>query len=370
MLPGPVFQVELLTLARRRRNYALRFAYGLLLLYLVGVNLSYLSWSGGGGGLSIQRLAGIGTSIFTTFAFTQAFVVLLITPALVAGVVADERQRKTLGYLLASTLTSGEIVLGKLAARMLSVGVFLAVGLPVVSLLSFFGGVDPNHVMLYFAGSVSTAFLLAAGAVAVSVHARRPREAVLLTYLGEFAWLFGPSIVEGVLRLPGWWPGRFFEWLRPLNDLIGASSPYFVFVNIIFRGRANPALYETVFGMIATQVVFAAALSALAVARLRPIIEGRGESIAVIPARGPRRSWPVGVWPRPRCGDDPVGWKELHVVRTSHGLARGSSGPSRSSRPPCSSAMRPISLPSRPITGEVVSLGYFLTAADQRPRTS
>ena len=58
-------------------------------------------------------------------ATVQGIAVLLLTPTLVAGVIADERQRKTLHYLLASRLSSGEIILGKLAARLLHVGVFL-----------------------------------------------------------------------------------------------------------------------------------------------------------------------------------------------------------------------------------------------------
>ena len=81
-------------------------------------------------------------TIFVTFAVVQAVVVLLLTPALVGGAIADERQRKTLHYLLTSELSSVEIVMGKLAARLLQVGVLVALGLPVVSLIGLFGGVD------------------------------------------------------------------------------------------------------------------------------------------------------------------------------------------------------------------------------------
>src|SRR5436305_1279842 len=124
MLPGPVFDVELLTLARRKRYYAFRFLYGLLLLFLIAQNDPAVNGGyhvGASGELSIQELAEVGRMMFTTFAWSQAVVVLMITPALVAGVIADEKQRKTLHYLLSSRLTSGEIVLGKLCARMLTV---------------------------------------------------------------------------------------------------------------------------------------------------------------------------------------------------------------------------------------------------------
>ena len=60
-------------------------------------------------------------STFCAITIGQEILVLLLTPALVAGVIADEKQRKTLHYLMASQLTSAEIVLGKLLVRMLYV---------------------------------------------------------------------------------------------------------------------------------------------------------------------------------------------------------------------------------------------------------
>src|SRR4051812_19353166 len=94
---GPVFNVELLTTARRARFYALRFLYGGMVLFQIF--LVYSSWSWRlyrAEGLSIHEMAEFANSIFTSFAFLQAAVVLLLTPALVGGVIADERQRKTL----------------------------------------------------------------------------------------------------------------------------------------------------------------------------------------------------------------------------------------------------------------------------------
>ena len=86
------------------------------------------------------RDGGNGASIFATLIAFQGVAVLVLTPAIVAGVVADEKRRKTLQYLMVSRLTSTEIILGKLFARLLHIGVFLAIGLPVMCLISLFGG--------------------------------------------------------------------------------------------------------------------------------------------------------------------------------------------------------------------------------------
>ena len=319
MLPGPVFNVELLTLARRKRYYALRFFYGLLLLYLIWQNDPSLNRSyavSNHGELTYKELAWLGRAIFMTFAFTQAIVLLLITPAIVAGVIAEERQRKTLHYLLASCLSSGEIILGKLAARLLHLSVFLAIGLPIVALLGFIGGVDPVEVLLLFAGCFTTAFLIAGFSMAVSVHAKRPREAVSLVYMMELVWLVGPSLVQSFMPAIGGVWVEIYHWIKPLNDWIGASSPLFTLVTasfVRFGGGAN--WYQSILWMAGLQLLFGATFIVIAIARLRPINRAEGAKdgrVASILSRRARR-----LLPRPECGDDALLWKERYVSRTS-----------------------------------------------------
>src|SRR4051812_14424683 len=99
MLPGPVFSAELFTTARRARYYAIRVVYGMILLFFVVQAAG--RWRGGvealwqGGELSIADMAETGRTIFGTFVILQGVSVLVLTPVIVAGVVADERRRKT-----------------------------------------------------------------------------------------------------------------------------------------------------------------------------------------------------------------------------------------------------------------------------------
>ena len=125
--------------------------------------------------LSKKELAEFAAAAFEWLAVGQALIVLALVPALVAGTVAEERSRRTLPGLLASRLSSAAIILDKLAARMLHVGVILAVGLPITFLLGLLGGVDPRSVVYAYAGTFSTAFFLAALSLLVSVYARGPR---------------------------------------------------------------------------------------------------------------------------------------------------------------------------------------------------
>ena len=158
MLPGPVFFHELRTVARRRRSYALRTALGLFLLYLMVQSTNrwdtYAYQSETNREYTPGELALIGMNLFGSVIWLQGIVILLLTPAFVAGTIAEDRQRKVLSYLLASPLSGAEIVLGKLAARMVNLVVLVAVGLPVVSIALFLGGIDPADVWLWYGSSI------------------------------------------------------------------------------------------------------------------------------------------------------------------------------------------------------------------------
>ena len=140
MFVGPLCYFELVRMARRGRLFALRLVFGLVLLGILAVNYlghsrSMPLWSSPEA-FSIAEMARFGQTLFASIMAAQAALVLVLTPALVADAIASERQRKTLDHLLASPLDSREIVLGKLASRVLGVGVFPALVLPIMSLLT------------------------------------------------------------------------------------------------------------------------------------------------------------------------------------------------------------------------------------------
>ncbi len=181
MLPGPVFTFELMKTARRSRFYLIRAFYAVILVVILYT--IHAAWaSATGGELSSRQVKWFGLSAFCGIALGQEVLALALMPALVAGVIADEKQRKTLHYLMASRLSSSEIVLGKLLVRMLYLIVLLGVSLPVLSLLVLLGGIDPMLVILACAATFSTAWFLAALSIWVSTIARRVRDAFFIAY--------------------------------------------------------------------------------------------------------------------------------------------------------------------------------------------
>ncbi|MEN6450528.1 MAG: ABC transporter permease subunit, partial [Thermoguttaceae bacterium] len=136
MLPGPIFNVELITSARRSRYFLIRALYAAVLL--LAIWLVYFSYHqshrfrGAGATDSIHDVAALSAAFFTTFAYLQLAAVMLLAPAMVAGTVASERERRTIEYLFASQLSNAEIVLGKLSARLLHVVYLVLVGVPIL----------------------------------------------------------------------------------------------------------------------------------------------------------------------------------------------------------------------------------------------
>ena len=315
---GPVFQAELVGVARKPRFFVGRVLYGLLILFIVTTTYYNLSWVyiRQNETIPIHALAEFGQAIFGAFASLQGAVFLVMTPALVAGAIADEKQRKTLHYLMASQLSSGAIILGKIGARLLRMVVLGLIGLPVLALVGLFGGIDYQVVALVYAATATTTFFLASLSILCSVYAAKPREAITQAYF--FAWFVIPTIL--LATMPFWVPTAqaIGEFCRPALEWVEAVSPLGLTRQTPFM-RSPTALFESVAWMMGSQVVAGAILLLVAAWRLRPVyrnMDGPNLWVRVV-KRGRGKSARLRIFRRPPVGDDGMLWKELHVNRMS-----------------------------------------------------
>lgn len=317
MLTGPVFRFELARVSRKPKFFGARASYAFFVLVVLW--LCYQSfWSinneSAASRISIRLMAMYGQSMFTSLATCQFLAACALTPALVAVVIAEEKQRKTLGCLLATPLASREIVLGKLGVRLLQVAVCFLLGLPIFTLIGLFGGIDPALALLVEAGTASSVFFLAAIAIVVSVYAKRTREAVSAAYCFAFLWFFIPAFAGWYVSL--YWP-RIYGWVLPVIEWIGATNPF----SLLFTGLSNRAgLLEQALWMIGLQFGYGAVLIVLAVRRLRPVY--RKQQDRVSRWAGLRKLSRLRLGRRPACSEaDPVFWKERYVS-DHHSFAR------------------------------------------------
>ena len=322
MLLGPVFRAELVRTPRRRRYYVLRVIYGFVLIYLIWANYQELIFRVAirGGEPSIADFSNFALTTFISFASIQLATILFLVPPLFGGVIADEKQRKTMHYLMASRLSSGEIVLDKLAVRLLHIGAFILLGLPVMCLLTLFGGVAWDYVAVAYAGTFSITIFAASLAVMVSTFARRVWQGVLVTYVLLIAWLIVPPVFDGVCS---WLYPNFYQWFAPCNEWIQNTGPLGLMV-MIRGGRPMPMMapgavvssfFDLYCWMVGLQLGAALIFILIASWRLRPVFRRQEESRPRITWFAPRASSALAQSAGMRAGCDVVEGKAFRSDR-------------------------------------------------------
>jgi ABC-type Na+ efflux pump permease subunit len=307
MALGPILRRELVTKMRRAETFHNRAASaGLALAVVVGC---VATWDlSGWDRASVRGASRFAMATFGLIVAVQAVLTMVLVPGEVAPVIASERDRKSLDALLATRLSSAEIVLGTMAAGLVRYASGLAALLPVAVAMVFLGGVDVKLVLLAAAGLASTAVALAALSAAASAVATTAGRAVARAVGMAMVWMVLPTWL--VIVLPPLWPSAS-RWVAPVAVWLSDSSPFGVVANLagLFR-RASPV--GALFRMIALQLAGAAALVAWSSWRLRPAsraaYDGEGRAARLRSLRVRRGS-------RPPCGDDPVLWNEVHSTR-------------------------------------------------------
>ncbi len=202
---GPVFIYECLANSRRWQTYALRSLGVAALLFSMWTIATSRSTPATGN--SRRDYAVLGESYFYALIGVELALVMLAAPAATAGSICLDRARGTLAHMLMTDLSDPEIVLGKLAARLLPVLGLVACSWPVMAISSLLGGIDPIALTLAFAIILAVAVLGCTTALALSVWARKTHEVILATYtvfiLGLLVWPIWSGLShDGVLGAP------------------------------------------------------------------------------------------------------------------------------------------------------------------------
>jgi ABC-type transport system involved in multi-copper enzyme maturation permease subunit len=341
---GPVFFYDLVRSARRSNLALVRAAYAaalLAILYLAYSNTVHTQaasfwdalWSPGH--VSINLIARFGEGFFLAFVGVQLAAVILLTPLCAAGAITEEKERRTIDYVLSTDLGDSEIIVGKLTSRLSYLTLFLLTGLPILSVLELLGGVDPNLVLGSFVMTGMTMLSLASLSLACSVLCTRTRGAVFLTYV-----LFGIYFVLSSCCM-----GIPIPWLTAGNVFVAAGR---LFSPQSMAATGGPNLPGIVIEYSICHLVAALVGVVWAAANLRPRSERpasyapeapplllsaaveRTRTEAAADGWGPGYRYPdpvveraLATYPhleagprrRPSVADRPILWKELYAER-------------------------------------------------------
>lgn len=319
---GPVLFYDLIRTSRKGRYVLVRCLYGGFLACILG--WVYLAWlpqlQQASAGSKVRDMANFAESFFNTFMIVQFMTVVLLTPAYTSGAITDEKERKTLEFILATDLSNREIVLSKLASRLANLTLIIITGLPILSFLQFLGGVDPDRVLAGFLATGVTMFSLAAFGLFNSVLARRSREALATTFLGVIGYLLF-SGMSWFLLLPFWglanWPSTAnFTSPVTVEDLvnwINAGNIVAALVRIYSFARGGPSS-EAMFEYLRDYVIFHLLVGLLfttwSIIRLRVIALRQMEGASA--GKRTKKGLPT-VNRRPAVSDQPVLWKEMYT---------------------------------------------------------
>ncbi len=184
---GPIFQREYVVLPRRAKHFVARLIFVAMLFSIVCTTWLLLA------GIQLVRNVGdyarFGTLVFQFLAPLQLCIVAFVAALAGANAVAHEKDRKTLVLLLMTSLTNREFVLGKISAGVLpALNLFLS-GLPVLVLVTLFGGVSVSQVLAV--GWITATTILACGALGATVAFWREKtfQAIAVTLLAIVLWL-------------------------------------------------------------------------------------------------------------------------------------------------------------------------------------
>src|SRR5258708_38241715 len=136
MMVGPVFHQEMLIGTRRSRLHLFRWIYGAWLLLQVLFYSLTAGLEAALGSTSVSNAAISMAAAFVPVLITQqVLLVFLVTPVFTASAITEEKTRGTLQYLLSTDLSSWHILVGKMLARLVQVGLVAVTGLPLLFFL-------------------------------------------------------------------------------------------------------------------------------------------------------------------------------------------------------------------------------------------
>lgn len=303
MTYGPILRRELRAASLRRSAFFGRVVVAVVLaLMLVVPALSWTPWRTLAGGVyEPDALKSYGTTSFIALAVVLTCALLAAVPALVGVAVPQEWERGTMPDLLLTRLTRLEIILVKLAGRLTTVFGLALGALPLLAVAGFVSGLPWEVLGLGLAVVVSTTLTAGAIAAGVSAGSRVIGNGRGLAALTVMFWvLIPPSVV--VMPIPA--PPPWDVAVRALKDaaaVVAPTSPLSLAMNRAWAQTRGPdALALRVLTLVLGQAalgVLALAFGVWSLARVEP------RPVSNDPYRGFR----------PRCGDDPVYWREFDL---------------------------------------------------------
>lgn len=223
----PLMIRELTEQSARRSTYLWRMIYGAV---IYGFMLWFLWVEYGGRNTMPFEYLGQGRGLFLKLAWLQFCGLYLFLPAMTSGLLTAEKERDTLSLLLLTRLGPWSILLGKLFSRLIPMGAYVLLSLPLLAVTYTIGGLDETEILALAWTLLATALQMATLGLACSAWFRTTAGAFIATYLFGLVMIgiiplvtnWGHNDVFGILSMLS----EFLNWLDPQYPVDPAQVPW------------------------------------------------------------------------------------------------------------------------------------------------
>lgn len=188
---SPMLGKEMRSRTRGWRSPVLLTVY---LIILMGVVVGIL-W------LSLDRVQivgpEIGLNLYSFFVLIMVLLLAFIAPAMAAGAISGERERRTYDLLMVTRASPLGIVLGKWLASVMYLLWLVIAALPVLAVVYLYGGVPARQVGLAVLVALVTGMSYGALGLVLSAVLKRSQVATIIAIILVFVLLFGTLVGAG-----------------------------------------------------------------------------------------------------------------------------------------------------------------------------
>ena len=254
---NPVFVRDARSMFRGKRTVGLQLLYVIALMAVMGISSWILYETRTVRMGSRASLAEFGQWIFIGVFETQAVLLMLIVVAYSAGAISLEREKQTYEVLAITSLTSAEVVVGKIASITSLCYLLMFTSLPLAAFSLFFGGVSPADMAVCYGLLALKIPLWAAVGVMSSILAGRSIGAHVLALIAV-----GAENVFSLILVDGGIPGNVLIGLfSPFLAPASATDPSFQFC--LFNWHIPPWLFPIPYAALLTALLIVGAAEAM-----------------------------------------------------------------------------------------------------------
>ena len=132
--------------------------------------------------------------VFYILVSMEILTVMFLIPSFTAGSIAGEREKQTLDILLTTTLTPGEIIMGKLMSSISMVFLLVVSSLPIISIVFTIGGIGMEDMLMFMLEILIISFFIGSMGMLASTVLKKTVQATVCSF-AQIVLVCGGTVV-------------------------------------------------------------------------------------------------------------------------------------------------------------------------------